>query len=164
VLPEREPHERKEVSVTVSPTYSGCTAAPGGLETVVVVPKCTYTLTVPNVAASALTGAVTNCPEETGKHITIIITSPPGTVLCEYTVSNQSGLTGSTWTNRAGSPEDITLEITVAPKAVVDFGPKITCGAAAGGTMPIVLKGKSTVRAFKDESGKEGAQIGVMIG
>jgi hypothetical protein len=157
-------------SVTVTPTYSGCTALPGNLPVTVIMNKCHYTLELTKPGSTghpAGTGAATvtivNC--EAGKTIEVNIYETAAkhtakTPLCAYTVAAQGPLAAGTYHNNAGPPKDITSTLEVKPVTVNKIGPAILCGAAAGANVATTLKGTYTIEGFKDvlevESGTTG--------
>jgi hypothetical protein len=145
------------IEATASPTYGGCTIA--GLSSPVDTNKCTYTITNTTTALTAKAD-ITNCPlnptakeKEEGKG-PITITQAG----CNITIGNQGPLGTITFANSTGvTPADVTANLNITGITYTgDTGcPANVLGTHSDGD----LTGSYTLKAFKDESGKEGAQV-----
>jgi hypothetical protein len=157
-------------SVTLTPTYSPCTALPGNLLATVRMNGCDYTLslTKPGTTGHAAgTGGLSttiNCPpgsviekilyETAAKH-------SMGIPLCAYNISPQGPLAAGTYHNNAGPPKDIALTTEIKPVTVNKIGPPILCGAAAGANVAMTVKGTYTLEGFNDVAGAESGSTGI---
>jgi hypothetical protein len=132
----------------VTPSYSGCTL--GGLSATVPVNGCQYRLNSTATAKTASADVV--CP--TGKTIEIIQGS------CVLTVGSQTGLSSVVFGNEgSGTTASVLATLNVGNIAITGGS---GCPANLVGTSNKgVLTGTINVKAFKDEGGTKGTQVGL---
>jgi hypothetical protein len=145
-------------SVTAHPTYSECITF--GAASTVTTTGCNYILTGETDAFTNTEGkaegedATVDLECEAGKNITI---AAPG---CTLTFGAQEKLLGVKYTNVAGTPDDVTIDVTV--DKIKYTGAGVLCPAAVKGEHADgFLTEKVTVKAFEDNGGTEGNQINV---
>jgi hypothetical protein len=148
-------------SVTVTPTFSGCSST-GGLPVTVAVNGCTYISAATKVTATTGTSTVTvSCPA--GQEIKIRVYSnaanhAAGITTCEYGVPPQGPVpVGEYHLEGAGATRGVRGTIN-NPTTIKNYvGPKLICGLAAGET------GKGNITGTGQAAGETagGAHVGI---
>jgi hypothetical protein len=135
---------------TAIPSYSdpGCTF--GGTSMTVDVNGCKYTIT--GAGEPALTAKLDIVGCESGKHLTVT----QGT--CELTIPEQNGLSHVVFSNVAGSkPTHAVISVTFQG---ITYEGDTGCGVNVQGLHHDAdLNGETTLKAFQDINGIEGAQV-----
>lgn len=150
-----------DTNVTITPDYSECTAL--GMGATVNMTGCDYVFHHGETSGTTFINGTVDlkCPTgTTGPDVTIYKDKAHTEELCRLTVWNFVNKPANTYTNIAGSPNDVTV-VTTAKEINVTRTGSLLCGAAA---QTAVYTGATTLRAYKDETGnKEGAQIGLTV-
>lgn len=138
-------------SVTVHPTYTGCTAF-GFVGSTVSTTGCDYVLTAPGKVEGGKVGG--NIEVKCGAGSKIVIVA--GT--CEVTVAAQSFTSGLTFENVAGPPKTVTLKAAVTGIASTKVKDGFLCPLNGTGAASGTYTGNTAVKGV---SGK--TQVGITV-
>jgi hypothetical protein len=128
--------------LTVTPTYSGCTAA--GQKAEIHMNGCTYTITTPAGSADAYTATVhLVCPA--GKDVVITVPTAGCTVTIQAQTPTVPTIDLTDVTTAVANQDDILLKSTVEGVHYTTVGGGV-CGAAGKGK----LTGEVTVKAYEN--------------
>ncbi len=151
-------------SLTLTPTYTGCTST-GGLGMTVTVNGCDFVLHPTTGTATSGTETMdVVCP--VGKEITFDVYGNgehiPANIKCEYHIKAQTGVAAGTYKDiGAGTTQEITETLNVTGVHTVNtVGSKLLCGLAAGETGTSTLAG-AQVLTGENAAGTE--HIGISI-
>jgi hypothetical protein len=145
-------------TATITPTYENCTY--GATRPIdITMNGCTYLFTG---ATNAEKHGIVHIKCPAGKVIEAHITEPAGTNKCTLTIAEQTATGGVTYTNNLKPvPDDVTIHTTMTWKLTA-HGEGLLCNTikAAGS---VVYKGTTTLRAYEDVGGIEGAQVKLTV-
>lgn len=133
-------------NVIVHPEYSGCITLPGSGPATVSTTGCDLNVTA-TTKINATSGEGSGKLEGTSCDLTIeaFSTGPPSSLICKYTVPNQTATGSVKWTSSAS---DVTLNLNTTQTSVtVLSGTLAACGASAGNPTIGKLTGEVTVTA-----------------
>jgi len=161
--------------VTLQPTYAGCSANPGAKFVTVTTNGCDYTFgfvkpgTTGWFVGTGGTTAALDCPVGMQIEIHVYENATKHTEnvsMCTYDIGPQAAVGAGLYHNRAGAPKHVELTVSAqfTARSTIGAGGALCGGNALTGHLPITLTGTYTLRAWQDNSGVEGAQLGLDVG
>jgi hypothetical protein len=141
-------------SIELEPAYTGCTAF--GVAAEVTPNGCKYKFEVTGTTSPYVVATSVVCASG-GK---ITVKPKAGALNCTVKVGAQTGLTGVTVTNsETAEPTDINALVNVHNITYTEEGTECAGTGAATG----VYEGGATIKGYEDNSGVEGAQVGLHV-
>jgi hypothetical protein len=162
--------------VTFTPTYENCSSEPGLTPVTVTMNGCDYIVGFGRPGTTGFpitTGSMrawVNCP--VGQQIEIHVYENPvrhaeNVSTCTYDIQPQGPVNAGVYHNTAGEviPDvDATIRARFTARSTIGAGGVICGGDPLTQHLPITLTGNSTLKAFQDFGGFEGAQIPLDVG